>query len=100
MKASIHWGRFVWDSEKENLNIKRHGIGFREAVQVFLDPRRLILKDEKHSLDEERWHCIGRCGYKIVTVRFTYRGSQIRIIGAGRWRKERKLYEEKKMGRR
>jgi len=28
-----------------------------------------------------------------LTVRFTYRGSVIRIIGAGYWRKGRKIYE-------
>lgn len=30
----------------------------------------------------------------IMTVRFTYRNNKIRIIGAGYWRKGKKLYEE------
>ena len=29
-----------------------------------------------------------------MTVRFTYRGKVIRLIGAGYWRKGRKIYEE------
>jgi hypothetical protein len=28
-----------------------------------------------------------------MTVRFTYRGNTIRIIGAGYWRKGKKIYE-------
>ena len=34
-------------------------------------------------------------GGGILTVRFTYRGETIRIIGAGYWRKGKKIYEEK-----
>jgi pyruvate ferredoxin oxidoreductase gamma subunit len=35
----------------------------------------------------------GRVADGILTVRFTYRGNVIRIIGAGYWRKGKKLYE-------
>lgn len=31
----------------------------------------------------------------ILTVRFIYRENNIRIIGAGYWRKGKKIYEEK-----
>ena len=30
----------------------------------------------------------------VLTVRFTYRDSKIRIIGAGYWRKGKKIYEK------
>ena len=37
---------------------------------------------------------MGLVDEKVMTVRFTYRGEKIRIIGAAYWRKGRKLYEE------
>ncbi|MEI6747001.1 MAG: hypothetical protein WCL34_13640 [Methylococcaceae bacterium] len=33
-------------------------------------------------------------GSSILTVRFTYRHNRIRIIGAGYWRKGKKIYEK------
>ena len=36
---------------------------------------------------------LGRVDDGVLTVRFTHRTNKIRIIGAGYWRKERKIYE-------
>ncbi|PKP39273.1 MAG: hypothetical protein CVT98_02455 [Bacteroidetes bacterium HGW-Bacteroidetes-15] len=52
-----------------------------------------IAKDLNHSQKEKRYYCFGKVGDGIITVRFTYRNSVIRIIGAGYWRKGRKIYE-------
>jgi uncharacterized DUF497 family protein len=98
-RATVTWGRFVWDAAKESANVARHGIDFRTAAQAFLDPDRLIRIDEKHSFYEPRWYCIGSTEDGIVTVRFTYRGGQVRMIGAGYWRQGRKLYETLKTSR-
>jgi uncharacterized DUF497 family protein len=98
-ETSMSWGRFVWDPQKERANRIRHRIDFRTASQVFLDPYRVIAHDEKHSVMEARLYCIGKTRAGIVTVRYTHRGEQIRIIGAGCWRKERKIYEKKKRDR-
>ena len=86
--------RFEWDRAKDRLNQSKHGLAFDVAQLAFADPKRLILIDLEHSLDEQRFYCLGRVGEGIVTVRFTYRDSVIRIIGAGYWRKGKKLYEE------
>ena len=91
----VEFGLFVWDADKERINIERHGLGFAEASRVFEDPERLIAEDLKHSREEDRFFCVGRTGDAIATVRFTRRGEFTRIIGAGYWRKGRKLYEEK-----
>lgn len=85
---------FIWDSEKELANIVKHGIDFITAAKAFKDPKRKIYIDSKHSADEERLFCVGKVNDKVITVRFTYRGGKIRIIGAGYWRKG-KLYYEK-----
>ena len=47
-----------------------------------------------HSKTEARFYCFGKVGDGIMTVRFTYRNDVIRIIGAGYWRKGKKIYEK------
>lgn len=85
---------FEWDNKKDSENIERHGVSFRQAQYAFADPRRVIAKDVGHSQTEERFYCFGKIGGGILTVRFTYRNSVIRIIGAGYWRKGKKIYEQ------
>lgn len=85
--------RFEWGHEKDRKNIAKHGISFEMAQRAFLDPCRVIAEDIGHSHSEHRFYCIGRIGEGIVTVRFTYRSGIIRIIGAGYWRKGKRLYE-------
>lgn len=84
---------FTWDSEKDLTNQAKHGISFGEAQYAFADPNRVIAKDIAHSQDEERYYCFGQVGEGIVTVRFTHRKQIIRIIGAGYWRKGKRIYE-------
>ena len=88
------YGKFIWDLEKEAVNIAKHGIDFATAAKAFLDPGRKIFTDSMHSDDEGRYFCIGMVGGRIVTVRFTYREEHIRIFGAGYWRKARAYYEK------
>ena len=88
--------RFAWDPFKEVLNIKKHGVDFTTASNAFWDPGRKIYTDAKHSDKEERYFCVGKVGDKILTVRFVYRGREIRIIGAGCWRKGKRYYEKEK----
>ena len=86
--------KFDWDPVKNEQNIEKHHVSFYFAQKAFLDPKRIIAEDVNHSKHEKRHYCIGRVKDGIVTVRFTYRGYIIRIIGAGYWRKGKKLYEQ------
>ena len=61
----------------------------------FFYRKRIILKDKKHSKKEDRFFCIRNDGNGIITVRFTMRNGNIRIIGAGYWREGRDKYEQK-----
>ena len=89
-----HRSDFIWDPEKEQFNIEKHGIDFTTAAKVFLDTKRKIYIDSVHSVKEERMFCIGKVDGRILTVRFLYREGKIRIIGAGYWRKGRVYYEK------
>ena len=88
--------KFDWDEGKDKQNQEKHGISFELAQYAFADPHRVIAEDLNHSQDEKRYYCFGKVGNGIITVRFTYRYNLIRIIGAGYWRKGRKIYESKK----
>lgn len=84
---------FEWDEDKNQENLAKHGVSFEEAQHVFDDPYRLIIEDDLHSDNEDRFYCIGLIAKGIVTVRFTYRGDSIRIFGAGYWRHFRRMYQ-------
>jgi uncharacterized DUF497 family protein len=84
---------FEWDSAKSQINTENHGVSFAMAQLAFLDHHRIILEDLEHSLDKKGYYCLGRVDEGILAVRFTYRKYKIRIIGAGYWRKGRKIYE-------
>ena len=86
-------GSFEWDPEKDLSNQDKHGVSFAEAQFAFADPDRVIAEDMSHSQSENRYYCFGKVGGAIMTVRFTYRQSVIRIIGAGYWRRGKRIYE-------
>lgn len=84
---------FDWDPAKDFENQRKHGVSFHQAQFAFADPCRVIARDLTHSQVEHRFYCFGKVEGGILTVRFTYRDSVIRIIGAGFWRKGKVLYE-------
>ena len=86
---------FEWDPQKDSTNQAKHDVSFAEAQFAFMDPHRIIAVDGKHSTAEERrYFCFGKVEDRVLTVRFTYRGGNIRIFGAGYWREGAKRYEQ------
>ena len=49
---------FDWDPNKERLNIRKHGIDFTTAVEVFRDPRHVTIQD-RFEHGEYRWQTVG-----------------------------------------
>ena len=76
--------QFEWDEEKEQINIKKHGIDFETAARVFGDENRLEFYDEVHSENEDRYITIGMIDEMayIVMVVYTEREEAIRLISA------------------
>ena len=85
---------FEWDDFKNAQNMEKHGVSFYEAQYAFADSQRVIIEDLDHSGDENRFFCFGKVTGGVMTVRFTDREGIIRIIGAGYWRKGKKIYEK------
>jgi hypothetical protein len=86
---------FEWDETKNRANQDKHGLAFETAQYAFADSKRVIAADATHSGSEQRFCCFGKVGNEIVTVRFTMHQEKIRIIGAGYWRKGKRIYEKK-----
>jgi uncharacterized protein len=90
--ASVKFGEFEWDSNKDEANQKKHGIAFKEAVDVFDAP---YLKVPANLHDEPRWVALGKVQLRVIAVIFTERGGRTRIISARTARKkEREIYRE------
>ena len=86
---------FEWDEAKNEANIVKHSLSFYEAQTVFLDKKRVVFLDKEHSTREKRYFCIGKTiTGGVATIRFTMRNDHIRIIGAGYWRKGKKIYDQ------
>ena len=87
---------FEWDDNKEQINIKKHGMDFETASRVFDDEYRLEIYDDLHSDYEDRYITIGMIDEItcIAMVVYTERGTDvIRIISARKATpKERRKY--------
>ena len=77
--------RFEWDARKAAANLRKHGVTFEEAETVFLDDEAIIIPDEGHLSDEERFLILG-FSYKLrmLVVCHCFRESNdvVRIISA------------------
>jgi uncharacterized DUF497 family protein len=90
--------RFEWDLEKEAINLRKHGVSFQEAVEVFADANGLEEFDAEHSAGEPRWIRLGLSSRRLLLVVYSEREREvIRIIHA---RKagvtQQRLYEKSK----
>jgi len=87
---------FEWDTRKDKLNARKHGVTFDEATSVFGDPQAMLLADPDHSLDEMRYLLLGlSTRHRLLVVAFVERPPRIRLISARRaTRQERRQYEE------
>lgn len=79
---------FEWDPIKAAVNIKKHGVSFEQATEVFKDPIALSIYDQENSGEEERWVTLGQVQQQhYLVVIHTYRDQQneavtIRLISA------------------
>jgi uncharacterized DUF497 family protein len=91
---------FEWDPAKEATNVEKHGITFGDAATVFDDPFHLTEDSSKPEYGEERSIAIGLVAGRVVTVVYTDREEQRRIISARRSRaNEQRRYDQGKTAR-
>lgn len=87
---------FEWDPHKAELNLRKHGVSFREAATVFGDHLSATAYDPDHSEGEDRYITVGWSNRrKLLIISHTERNDRIRIISARELtRAEQKEYEE------
>ena len=97
----IDWGRVVgfnWDVGNERKSVDKHRVRQAEAEQAFFNQPLLVLKDDRHSLVENRFHALGRSNDdRRLLVTFTLRreATLIRVISARDMSaRERMAYEK------
>ena len=73
-----------YDPAKRKENLRKHGVPFFKACQVFKDDGRLEQSDFSGDHDEQRWDVLGRVEETILFVVFTLRGERVRLISARR----------------
>ena len=72
--------RFQFDPAKAAANLKKHGVSFADAENVFYDPLAIHQLDPD-SDDEERFVAVGMgSAGTILVVVYTLRGEEIRLI--------------------
>ena len=78
----MEWTNWTWDPEKNQENIRKHGIDFPTAQLVFLDPN--FAMEEDYFSIEERWRTVGVVEQRILLVVHTlpFNGEPGRIISA------------------
>jgi len=83
---------FEYDDKKSASNLKKHGIDFIVAQELWSDPD--LIEVQVKSGNEPRFLIIACIANKHWSAVITYRGSTIRIISVRRSRKsEVELYE-------
>ena len=87
--------QFEWDPAKTKMNLRKHGVAFREAATVLWDPLGITIFDPDHSDEEDRFITFGfSAAGRLLMVAHTERSERIRIISARRLiRAEREAYE-------
>ncbi len=86
---------FTWDPDKAEANLKKHGVSFEQACEVFFDP--FYEMDDSSVEGEERWAFFGysRDGTRLCVVAVERSEAAWRIITARKLTaQERHRYEE------
>jgi len=89
--------QFDWDPEKNDQNIRKHGVSFEEAQEAFADPRAMEEYDEENSTtNERRFKLVGLSSRRLLVVVYAeIENETIRIISARKaGRSQRKAYEQ------
>ena len=85
-------GIFEYDESKSQANLKKHGIDFLAAQELWNDPD--VLEIQAKSTDEPRFIVIGLIQGQHWSAVVTYREDKIRLISVRRSRKKEVLLYE------
>jgi uncharacterized protein len=61
-------GRFKWSERKAESNLRKHDVGFDEAMTAFDDPLFVVFSDPDHSDEESRFILMGQSTRRRLLV--------------------------------
>jgi len=70
---------FTWDEKKRKLNLAKHGIDFADAQAIFDGPL-VTVEDAREPYGEARYIALGLLEGIVVSIVYTERDDEIRII--------------------
>jgi uncharacterized DUF497 family protein len=88
--------KFIWDEDKAQSDLSKHGVSFEEAATVFADFLSATIPDPLHSDEEERFIIVGMSArQRLLVVVHAEQDDTIRLISARpATTRERKQYEQ------
>jgi uncharacterized DUF497 family protein len=90
-------GRFEWDEEKAQINLREHDLAFDEILPVFDDPYILEFYDDSHStaVEDRLWGIGSLHGILLLYLCYTERNDRTRVYSVRKARpREEALYYE------
>lgn len=95
-ELSLHCVGFDWDKDNLLKNWEKHRVGFWECEEVFFNQPLLVVDDNRHSGEEQRFYVLGKTdAERHLFLAFTVRQKKIRVISARDMsRKERREYQD------
>ena len=71
----------MWDERKRRLNLAKHGVDFRDAAAIF-EGLLVTVEDTRVDYGEPRYIALGLLHGVVVSVAYTERRDEIRIISS------------------
>lgn len=71
--------RYTWDETKRQANLRKHGLDFADAAEVFVGPL-VLIEDDRASYGEQRMIGIGLLDCLVVLIVHVESDETIRII--------------------
>ena len=73
--------QYEWDEQKRLSNVRKHGIDFRDAVEIF-ESDTVLMEDERFNYGERRFVSLGLLRGRVIVVVHTEQAGVTRIISA------------------
>ncbi len=87
--------QYSYDINKNESNIKKHGLNFKDAYLVIESGKTVTFEDHRFDYGEPRYITLGFLGVVLVVIVTSETESEIRIISMRRaTRHEREIYNE------
>ena len=84
--------QYEWDEQKRLSNVRKHGIDFRDAVEIF-EGDTLLMEDDRFDYGERRFVSLGLLRGHVIVVVHTEQAGVTHMISARKATKyEQRIY--------